>query len=67
MINLLISLVRDLSQRLHLTVELGKLLATFPDLQLPREENIQDFSKADAFTKEFTRVQSVWLIVQSIA
>jgi hypothetical protein len=48
-------------------LDLEKLLATFPDLRLPREENIQDFSKADAFTKAFACVQSIWLIVQSIA
>lgn len=45
----------------------GNLLAAFPDLRLPQEQNIQDFSKADAFTKGFACVQSVWLMVQSIA
>jgi hypothetical protein len=48
-------------------LKLGKLLVTFPDLRLPQKKNIQDLSKADAFTKAFACVQSIWLIAQSIA
>jgi hypothetical protein len=39
----------------------------FPDLEFPAEEDIQDRSKADAFTKAFAIIQSSWLIIQSIA
>jgi hypothetical protein len=38
----------------------------FPDMSIPTEKEINDLSKADAFTKAFACIQSTWLIIQSI-
>jgi hypothetical protein len=39
----------------------------YPDLELPAEEDIDDRSKADLFTKAFASAQCLWLVIQSIA
>jgi hypothetical protein len=41
-------------------------LNTFPNLKLPSKKEINELSKADAFTKAFACIQSGWLIIQSI-
>ncbi|PMD31518.1 hypothetical protein L207DRAFT_640790 [Hyaloscypha variabilis F] len=38
----------------------------FPDMKIPTEKEINDLSKADAFTKAFACIQSGWLIIQCI-
>jgi hypothetical protein len=43
------------------------LLDKFPNTELIREEEIQSLSKTDIFAKLFACVQSIWLVVQSIA
>ena len=38
----------------------------FPEMKIPTEKEINDLSKADAFTKAFACIQSGWLIIQII-
>ncbi|KAH8757829.1 hypothetical protein F5882DRAFT_444439 [Hyaloscypha sp. PMI_1271] len=59
-------IVEEVSFPLNSWEELVFCRAIFPAIRIPTEKEINDLSKADAFTKAFACIQSSWLIIQSI-